>query len=307
MYNKCSLTINLTYLTNLLQLTWRVAADYISSLRKRSCMSTWAQPQRDAASPFSELWEYRSLLRNLVIRDLKVRHRRSFLGIAWTMLSPLITTLILALVFSTFFGMGAGSAAFTLYVLTGLTIWNLFSSASAIGLTSIQTSGSIIRKVYVPKVIFPVAAVASSLVNFGFALLTLLLYMLATRTPFRWTFFLAVIPIAELVVFSVGLSMVLATLYVYFRDIKWFYDSALLAWFYATPIFYPPEIIGEKYLPILRLNPLWPILRAFRGPIITGTAPRMHDIVVAGLVAILALAVGWLVLRSSEQNLINYL
>ena len=181
------------------------------------------------------------------------------------------------------------------------------SSASAVGLTSIQASGSIIRKVYVPKVIFPVAAVASSLVNFGFALGTLFLYMLATRAPFRWMFLLAAIPIIELVLFSVGLSMVLATLYVYFRDVKWFYDSALLAWFYATPIFYPPEIIGDKYLRILRLNPLWPILRAFRGPIINGTAPATGDILMGAVVAILTLAMGWSVLRRAEQNFINYL
>src|SRR6516225_9130469 len=127
------------------------------------CMSTWEQPQRKTTSPFSELWEYRSLLRNLVTRDLKVRHRRSVLGIAWTMLNPLITTLILAIVFSRFFGMGSGQRSFTLYVISGLTIWNLFSSASAIGLVSIHSSGAIIRKVYVPKIIFPFAAVASSL------------------------------------------------------------------------------------------------------------------------------------------------
>jgi ABC-2 type transport system permease protein len=120
-------------------------------------------------------------------------------------------------------------------------------------------------------------------------------------------FFLAAIPIIELVVFSVGLSMVLATLYVYFRDVKWFYESALLAWFYATPIFYPPEIIGDKYMRILRLNPLWPILRAFRAPIIGGIAPAMHDILVGALAAVLALVVGWTVLRCFEQNFINYL
>jgi len=223
------------------------------------------------------------------------------------MLNPLITTLILALVFSKFFGMGAGPGSFTLYVITGLTIWNLFSSASAIGLTSIHSSGSIIRKVYVPKVIFPVAAVASSLVNFAFALMTLLLYMVAAGEPFKWTFLLAIIPIIELVLFSLGLSMVLATMYVYFRDVKWFYDSALLAWFYATPIFYPPEIIGEKYRPILRLNPLWPILRAFRGTIIGGAPPAIHDVLMGGLVALLALVIGWSVLQRSEQTLINYL
>src|SRR5262249_53838115 len=156
---------------------------------------------RDLGSRLSELWGYRSLLRNLVARDLQARHRWSVLGIAWTMLNPLITTLILALVFSKFFGMGAGPGSFTLYVITGLTIWNLFSSASAIGLTSIHSSGSIIRKVYVPKVIFPVAAVASSLVNFAFAFITLLLYMLAAGEPVQWSFFLALIPLLEPLLF----------------------------------------------------------------------------------------------------------
>ena len=271
-------------------------------------MQTLAYPSKlSRTARVSEFWGYRSLLRQLVIRDLKVRHRRSVLGIAWTMLNPLITTMILALVFSRFFGMGAGSKSFTLYVITGLTIWNLFSTASAVGLTSIQSSGSIIRKVYVPKVIFPFAAVASSLVNFAFSLLTLLLYMLATRTPFRWASLLAVIPIAELVIFSLGLSMILATLYVYFRDVKWFYDSALLAWFYATPIFYPPEIIGDKYMPILRLNPLWPILRAFRSTITNGAVPGMNDLLMGGIMAIVVVAFGWFVLQRYEQTFINYL
>jgi ABC-2 type transport system permease protein len=255
----------------------------------------------------AELWGYRSLLRHLVARDLKVRHRRSFLGIAWTMLNPLITTLILAIVFSKFFGMGSGKGSFLLYVISGLTVWNLFSSASAVGLVSIHSSGSIIRKVYVPKVIFPFAAVTSSLVNFGFALITLLGYMLVAGASFRWAIFLAVIPIAELVVFTLGLSMILATLYVYFRDVKWFYESALLAWFYATPIFYPTEIIGEKYLPVLRLNPLWPILRAFRSTIIGGTAPGLHDLLMGAIAAVLALLVGWVVLHKLEQTFINYL
>lgn len=271
-------------------------------------MSTLAQTsQRNLTSSLTELWRYRSLLRNLVTRDLKVRHRRSVLGIAWTMLNPLITTLILAIVFSRFFGMGAGAKDFTLYVITGLTIWNLFSSASTVGLSSIQASGSIIRKVYVPKVIFPVAAVASSLVSFCFALVTLFLYMLAVGAPFRWTLVLAIIPITELVGFCLGLSMILATLYVYFRDVKWFYDSALLAWFYATPIFYPPEIIGEKYASILSLNPLWPILRAFRITVIGGAVPGIRDVFVGALVAALAVVVGWSVLQKSEQTFINYL
>jgi ABC-2 type transport system permease protein len=260
-----------------------------------------------AANPIRELWRYRSLLKNLVAREIKVKHKHSVLGIAWTVLSPLITTSIMALVFSSFFGMKQGKGGFGLYVLTGLVAWNLFSTASGMGLASIHQSASIIRKVYVPVAIFPLAAVSTAIVNFGFALLALMIYMVFFRMPVTWRAALGIIPIIELTVFALGVSMLLATLYVYFRDVRWFYDSALLAWFYATPIFYPPEIIGPKFVPYLKLNPLSIMITAFRGCVAEGSLPLGRDIALGALFAVTAFLLGWTVLHRLKQNFINYL
>jgi len=255
----------------------------------------------------SELWRYRSLVKNLTARDLKVRHKQSFLGLAWIMLSPLIMMAVMAVVFSRLFGAKVSGGNFPLYIFSGLLPWNLFSSATAQGLVSIAGNGSIIRRVYVPKAAFPLAAVASGIVNVGFSLITLLCYMLITRAPFGWTLLMSLIPIAEITVFALGISMALATLYVFFRDVKWFYDSALLAWFYATPIFYPMEIMGEKYRGLMELNPLWPMMRAFRRPILEGAAPAPGDLATGAIIALASVAIGWIILRRFEQNVVIYL
>jgi ABC-type polysaccharide/polyol phosphate export permease len=100
---------------------------------------------------------------------------------------------------------------------------------------------------------------------------------------------------------------VLSTLNVFFRDVKWFYDSALMAGFYTTPIFYTPEIVGDEYLRVLRWNPLWPLLRAFRDPIVNGIPPAASDLGIGALAAVVSLGAGWLVFRRYERDLINYL
>lgn len=255
----------------------------------------------------AEFWQYRSLLKNLVIREIKVRHKQSVLGLAWTVLSPLITTTILAVIFAGFFGMGLGRGSFALYVISGLVLWNLYSSATQSGLVSIMSSSTIIRKVYVPKAVFPVASVLSSLVNFAFSLVGLFVYMAVAKATVRPATFLAIIPILELTVFSTGISMILATLYVYFRDIRWFYESGLMALFYASPVFYPPEVVGARFSHILALNPLWGILMTFRTTIIDGRVPDLKAVAFAGTVAAISLAIGVFFVRRYQDQFINYI
>jgi len=223
------------------------------------------------------------------------------------MLSPLIMMAVMALVFSRIFGANVSGASFSLYIFSGVLPWNLFSSATSQGLVSIAGNGSIIRRVYVPKAAFPVAAVASGIVNVGFSLITLLCYMIVTKAPIKWTLLMSLIPIAEITLFALGISMALATLYVSFRDIKWFYDSALLAWFYATPIFYPLEIMGEKYRSVMKLNPLWSMISAFRRPIMEGALPASADLATGAIVALASVAIGWLILRRFEQDVVTNL
>jgi ABC-type polysaccharide/polyol phosphate export permease len=242
----------------------------------------------------------------MVRRDLKVRYKKSLLGFAWAMLSPLLTMAILSILFSEVFGASL-EGRFPLYVISGLLPWTLFSSATAGSLGSITSGGGIIRRVYVPKGVFPVAALGSSFVTFLLSLAPLLLFMGITRAPFTLNLLLAVVPIIEIAIFALGVSMLLATLHVFFRDVKWFYDSALVAGFYATPIFYTEETVGGKYAALLEINPLWPMLRAFRDPIIAGAAPDGRDLLIGALAAVISLGVGWAVLKRYEDELINYL
>jgi ABC-type polysaccharide/polyol phosphate export permease len=137
--------------------------------------------------------------------------------------------------------------------------------------------------------------------------LALFLYMVFFRLPASWRILLGVIPVSEVIVFALGLSMLLATLHVYFRDVKWFYDSALLAWFYATPIFYPAEIIAPNYVRFLKLNPLSVMIGAFRASITKGTAPETSGMVIGAAYAVASLAIGWTVLQRLKQNFINYI
>jgi ABC-type polysaccharide/polyol phosphate export permease len=254
-----------------------------------------------------ELWRFRALLKNLIVREFKMQHKRSALGLLWVMLNPLITMAMLGLVFSQFFGAHLKAGSFPLYIITGMITWNLFSSITVPGLTSLTSSGLLIRKVYVPKAIFPTASAACGLINFGFSLLTLLAYMLILQAPIKWTVVLAPVPILCLSLFALGLSMTLGTLHVFFRDVRWFYESALLAWFYATPIFYPTEIISAEYIPLMKLNPLWPMLKALRATIMYGAVPSTEDVIASVAWALIALAAGWLTLRRFDQDIINHL
>lgn len=266
----------------------------------------YLSPSRTAGA-FRELWRFRALLGNLVVRDLKVRNRQSILGFAWTMLSPMLTMAILAVIFSEIFGAHLGSGSLPLYVISGLLPWNLFSSASASGLGSISGRGMMIRRIYVPKAIFPISAALSSSLTFTLSLVPLLIAIVVLEGPITFNLFLAVIPTIEIAAFALGMAMLLATLHVFFKDVKWFYDSALMAGFYATPVFYPTQIVGEDYAQFLRLNPLWWMLKAFRDPVIYGRPPEVVDLAIGGAAAAISLSAGWLVLRRYEEYFIDYL
>ena len=255
----------------------------------------------------NELWRCRWLVSNLASRNLKTRYRQSALGFAWHMVSPLLTMTILTILFARTMGATLQGHSFALYVISGLLPWTFFSAASAQGLVSITSSQSIIRKVYVPKIVFPLSAVLSSYAGFGLSLIPLAIIMVVVGARFTWPLLLALIPTLEVAVFSLGISMVLATAHVFFRDIRWFYDSALLAGFYVTPIFYTPEVVGSEYLRFVKLNPLFPMIRAFRSPIVYGEMPALSDLLTGAAISIAALLVGWVVVRRYDQRVINHL
>jgi ABC-2 type transport system permease protein len=250
------------------------------------------------------LGRFWDLLHNLVSRAIKQRYKRSVLGFAWTMLNPLITMTILTIVFSKVFAPNV--ARYPLFVIIGLLAWNLFALGSTQGLASIVDSGHLIRKVAVPNQIFPIAAVGANLVNFAFAMVPLLGILLVLRVGLTPAILFVPFGVALIAMFTLGVALFLATLNVFFRDVRYLYEAALLAWFYATPIFYPIDILPPAARAILRWNPMYVLVDVFRMPLYAGVAPPWPTVAIAAAEAALALAVGWTTFRRYQARFIDY-
>lgn len=192
---------------------------------------------------------YIPLLSELIKRDLKIKYRRSFLGYLWSLMNPLLMMWILTLVFSYVFRFDI--ANYPLYLITGQIVFNFFSESTTIAMSSIINNAALLKKVYLPKVVFPLASIASSFVNMLFSLTAIFIVMLATDVRFSSTLIILPIGLLLLFVFSVGVGLVVSALAVYFRDLFHLYSVLLTALSFATPIFYPVNIIPEDLQYIL--------------------------------------------------------
>lgn len=214
---------------------------------------------------------YIPLLSELIKRDLKIKYRRSFLGYLWSLMNPLLMMWILTLVFSYVFRFDI--ANYPLYLITGQIVFNFFSESTTIAMSSIINNAALLKKVYLPKVVFPLASIASSFVNMLFSLTAIFIVMLATDVRFSSTLIILPIGLLLLFVFSVGVGLVVSALAVYFRDLFHLYSVLLTALSFATPIFYPVNIIPEDLQYILEYNPLYYMVNFFRQIIFYDTVP----------------------------------
>jgi ABC-type polysaccharide/polyol phosphate export permease len=250
-----------------------------------------------------QLWSYRELLRNLVERDIKVRYKRSVLGFAWMILNPLITMVVFAVIFREVFGM---EQDYPLYVIAALLFYNFFSLGSSQGLNSVVASGGLIRKVAVPKAIFPLASVVANLVNFGLSLIPLAAVMIFTGGRITPALLVLPVAVAAAFMFTYGIALALSAMNVFYRDVRWFYDSALLLLFYMTPIIYPAKVVPERFRVVLSANPLTRLLELFRAPIYEGRTPSAADIAIGLAIGAGTLVLGWVVFHRYEDDFINY-
>lgn len=248
---------------------------------------------------------YSSLLRELVVRDIKVRYRRSFLGLVWTVLNPLLMMLVMTLVFSTIFRSNIEN--FPVYLLTGNIVFALNSDSTSQALMSIVGNAGLIKKVYIPKYLFPLSKVLSCLVNFGFSLIALLIVMLLTHSPFYPSLLLFWAPLLGLFLFSTGLSLILSAVNVYFRDVGHLYSVLITAWTYLTPIFYPIEILPPVMQKIVFWNPLYQYIKYFRLLVLSGTVPEWDTNLYCFGVGVLMLAVGTAVFKKLQDHFILHI
>lgn len=250
--------------------------------------------------------QYRNLLKQLVIRDLKIKYRRSFLGYVWSVLNPLMIMVVMTVVFSTMFQRNIEN--FPVYLLSGQVMFNFMNNSTNQGMRSIISSAELLKKTYVPKYIFTLSKVTSCLVDFVLSLGALALVMMATGLRPTWYILLAPFVWLQLYVFCVGFSLFLAAATVFFRDIQYIYSVVTTAWMYLTPIFYPAEMLDTGLLRFVKFfNPMYCYISQFRGLVLYGWMPAWHLWVYGFGVAFLALLFGIFVFLRTQNKFILYI
>lgn len=214
---------------------------------------------------------YKDLLKELVRRDVKTKYRRSVLGILWSVLNPLGMMIIMSIVFSHVFR--ANIENFPVYLMCGQLIFNFFNEASTIAMSAILGNVALIKKVYVPKYLFPVSKVCSCFVNLVTSFIALVIVIIATGTPLSWTVILVVLPVLYVFLFSLGMGLLLSALVVTFRDLQHLYGVLITAWLYLTPIFYPIDMLPNWVKHIVHMNPIANIIEMFRDVVMYGIVP----------------------------------
>jgi ABC-type polysaccharide/polyol phosphate export permease len=260
------------------------------------------------ARPLAELWRFRDLVALLVQRDLKVRYKRSVLGMGWTLLNPLLQMVVYTLVFSTI--MRVGVPRFPLFLLAGLLPWTLISVSIVGSAHSLLANQGLIRKVSVPQMVYPLAVVASKLVDLVLSLLPLAVIAIVLGSPptLAWIFVVPAVVLAT--AFSAGLALLFSSLTVFYRDMRHLIDILIQVWFYLTPVLYPASYLEKLPYPSLRwvlaANPATPIVRCFQVPLYEGVAPSPSLLGSAALSAALVLAIGALVFTRREAEHIHH-
>ena len=253
---------------------------------------------------FASFWKYRYLLQNLITRDFKLKYRRSVLGVAWSVLNPLLMMVVITIVFSTLFKQNIPN--FPIYYLSGSLIFAFNSESTTTALNSIISNASLIKKVYIPKYLFPLSNVLSGLVNLGFSLIAMFIVMLITDAPFHATLLLLPIPIFYTFLFSVGLGILLSAVTVFFRDIAHFYSVFILAWTYFTPIFYPVEILPDAVMKLMQINPMYHLVTYMRSIVLYGVFPSLKENLLCLCLGLLMLALGLFVFYKKQDKFVLY-
>ncbi|RJP50778.1 MAG: ABC transporter permease [Anaerolineaceae bacterium] len=239
------------------------------------------------------IFQYRDLVYQLVKRDIVSRYKRSILGVAWTMLNPLGTMIILTIVFSQLFHKVAGYPA---YLLSGLIAWNFFSQTTSASMHQMVWGSALLHRIYMPRTVFVISVIGTGMVNLLLSLVPLLIVVLLVDLPLRWSLLFLPVSMLLLAAFALGIGLLFSVWAIYFPDIAEMYRVLLTAWMYLTPVIYPPEIIPDSYrFWLFHLNPMYYLIQMFRQPIYEGNLPPFPQLAMGTVIAMFTLVLGWIV------------
>ena len=247
------------------------------------------------------------LLKYLITKDFKVKYRRSVLGIAWSVLNPLFMMIIVSLVFSHVFRADIGDYPYPVYLILGQTLFNFLSESTSSSMQSVIMSASLIKKVYIPKYIFPLHKVTFSFVNFAVSLIAVVLVMIYFRVHITPLILLAFLLIALFYFFCLGLGLLLSSLAVFFRDTLHIYSIFLTAWMYFTPIFYTIDQLPASLKTVMNFNPMYHYVTFFRDCVLFAKMPSLSQFAFCAGFSLIMMLIGSIAFIKKQDKFILYI
>ena len=277
-------------------------------------MSAVGHPERPPALPVYDssrigpraleearaLWAYRGLVHELVVRDIKVRYKRSILGVTWTMLGPLLNMVTLTIVFSAL--LKTAIANYPVYFMTGFLFWNFFAQSTSSAAVQTQDANAMARRTFVPRSVFVAAAIGVALVNLLLSLVPLLGILAVTRFPLHATWVFLPVSILIGALFAAGVALFLFTLASRFSDVREMYTVLVQVWFYLTPVVYHISIVPVRWRVPIWLNPMYHLVQTFRDPIYTGMLPAARPLLVSLAFAAATFLSGWIYFCNRKET-----
>lgn len=252
------------------------------------------------------LKKYSFLLQQLVSRDFKVKYKRSVLGIVWSLLYPILTMIVMAIVFSNVFKFSTPDVNYLAYLLSGLVMFNYFSEASNLSMSSVVANFGLLNKIYIPKYIFPLSKCLFVGINFLLTLIPLYIVLLATGTGVNWYHIFLPYAYLCLFMFTLGMGFILSAVSVFLRDMFYIYGIIVMMWTYLTPIMYDINMISANLQPWLKLNPLYHYINFAREIILYGRIPQPFTWTICLLSSVAVLLIGVIVFKKTQDKFIYY-
>lgn len=252
------------------------------------------------------LKKYSFLLQQLVSRDFKVKYKRSVLGIVWSLLYPILTMVVMAIVFSNVFKFSTPGVSYLAYLLSGLIMFNYFSEASNLSMSSVVGNFGLLNKIYIPKYIFPLSKCLFVGINFLLTLVPLYIVLFATGTGVNWYHLFLPYSYLCLFMFTLGMGFILSAVSVFLRDMFYIYGIIIMMWTYLTPIMYDINLISANLQPWLKLNPLYHYINFAREIILYGRMPQPFTWVTCLVSSVAVLLIGVFVFKKTQDKFIYY-
>lgn len=247
-----------------------------------------------------ELWTFRELLWALTLKEVKIRYKQTILGIAWAILQPAALTLIFSVVFGIFLKVSSGSVPYPIFAYSALLPWTFFATAVSFGALSVVNNGNLVTKVYFPREILPFSTIGAAFFDFAAASSIFVLMMIFYNIPLTYHIFFLLLIVPAILLFTTGIALILSTLNVLFRDIRFIVPLLLQIWLYVTPVIYSQESIPEKYKLLYVINPVAPLVASFRDVTILAKFPGAELYWASG-VSFIIFVLGYLFFKNREK------